>query len=54
MRRAIARQSAAKTGGTPSLKEELLAIGRRCAALPDHDSRPADKILGYDDSGLPS
>jgi len=37
----------------PDLKEEILAIGRRCAALPDRDTRSADEILGYDERGLP-
>lgn len=32
---------------------ELLAIGRKCAALPDHDPRAADEILGYDEHGVP-
>lgn len=36
-----------------SLAEEILEIGRRCAALPDLDTRPADEILGYDELGLP-
>jgi antitoxin VapB len=35
------------------LSEELLAIGRRCAALPIQDTRAADEILGYDHHGLP-
>lgn len=35
------------------LKEALLTISKRCAALPDHDIRSADEILGYDDKGLP-
>jgi len=35
------------------LKDELLAIGRRCAALPDLDPRPPDEILGYDEVGVP-
>ncbi|MFN7922527.1 MAG: type II toxin-antitoxin system VapB family antitoxin [Bryobacteraceae bacterium] len=34
--------------------ERLLAIGRACAALPDHDTRSADEILGYDETGLPT
>jgi antitoxin VapB len=37
-----------------SLAEELNEIGRRCAALPVLDPRPADEILGYDEHGLPS
>jgi antitoxin VapB len=34
-------------------KEELMAIARRCAALPDYDLRSPDEILGYDDDGVP-
>jgi antitoxin VapB len=37
----------------PKLSDELLAIGRRCAALPVLDTRSPEKILGYDDVGLP-
>ena len=37
-----------------SIAAELLAIGRRCAALPDRDTRSPEEILGYDDHGLPS
>lgn len=40
--------------GAPHLKDELLAISRRCAALPDIDTRSADEIIGYDEHGLPS
>jgi antitoxin VapB len=36
-----------------SLAVEILEIGRRCAALPDLDTRSADEILGYDEHGLP-
>jgi len=36
-----------------SLAAEILEIGRRCASLPDLDTRPADEILGYDEHGLP-
>ncbi len=35
----------------PALAEDLLEIGRRCAALPDLDSRSADEIPGYNESG---
>jgi len=38
----------------PSLAEEITEIGKRCAALPDLDTRSADEILGYDEHGLPS
>lgn len=37
----------------PKLSEDLLAIGRRCADLPVHDSRTPEEILGYDRHGLP-
>src|SRR5262245_38587541 len=37
-----------------SLAEQILEIGKRCAALPDQDVRTADEILGYDEHGLPS
>ncbi len=39
--------------GGRSLAADLLEIGTRCAALPDHDARTADEILGYDADGLP-
>lgn len=35
------------------LAEALLAIGHRCAILPDQDKRPPDDIIGYDETGLP-
>ena len=34
-----------------NLAEEILAIGRRCAALPELDSRSPEEIIGYDDHG---
>jgi len=36
------------------LAEEIMEIGRRCASLPDLDTRSAEEILGYDESGLPT
>jgi antitoxin VapB len=36
------------------LADELVAIGARCSALPDLDSRSTDDILGYDEHGLPN
>jgi antitoxin VapB len=35
------------------LADELLEIGKRCASLPDLDTRTAEEILGYDENGLP-
>jgi antitoxin VapB len=37
----------------PSLAEELVRIGKECAALPVLDGRTADELLGYDEEGLP-
>ncbi len=36
-----------------SLVEDLMEIGRHCAALPLLDRRRADEILGYDENGAP-
>jgi antitoxin VapB len=36
------------------LVDEIMAISRRCQALPDLDTRLADDILGYDKDGVPS
>jgi antitoxin VapB len=33
------------------LADQILDIGRRCAAMPDLDVRPADEILGYHQDG---
>ena len=33
--------------------EEVMQIGRRCAALPLLDTRSADEIIGYDENGVP-
>ncbi len=35
------------------LADELDTIARHCAALPVHDPRSADDILGYDERGVP-
>lgn len=37
-----------------SLALELEEIADHCSSLPVLDSRDADEILGYDESGLPS
>lgn len=36
------------------LADDLEEIADHCARLPVLDSRPAEKILGYDEDGLPS
>jgi len=33
--------------------DQLLEIGRRCAAMPELDSRSAEEVIGYDEHGLP-
>jgi len=35
----------------PDLIEILLAISRRCSSLPDLDTRAADEILDYAETG---
>ena len=37
----------------PDLVEDILAVSRRCSALPELDKRSADEILGYGDAGAP-
>jgi antitoxin VapB len=36
----------------PDLAARLDALARECAALPDHDTRSADEIIGYDEHGM--
>lgn len=36
---------------TPSIRDAIIEISERCAALPDLDTRPTDEILGYDERG---
>ena len=47
----LSREEAEATA--PSLKDEILSIGKQCAALPDPDLRSIAEILGYDERGLP-
>ena len=35
-----------------SLKDELLEIGKQCAALPVLDNRCPEEILGYNENGV--
>lgn len=39
-------------GHDSSLAADLIAIGKRCAAAPDHDTRSPDEIVGYDEHGM--
>ena len=36
-----------------SLKDEIMAISRRSAALPRRTGRTPEEIIGYDERGLP-
>ena len=36
----------------PSLAEQILEIGRRCASLSVQDDRSSDEILGYNEQGF--
>ena len=42
-----------KRGRTKSLAERLDELAKECAALPDHDTRSPDEIIGYDEYGVP-
>ncbi|HXH04212.1 MAG TPA: type II toxin-antitoxin system VapB family antitoxin [Candidatus Competibacteraceae bacterium] len=54
MRRAVAERLARESGKTPvRLRDEIMAIATRCAALPDLSTATPDQIIGYDKSGLP-
>ena len=55
IRIALREQLAREEGKRSALRvrDELLAIGRRRAALPDLDRRSPEEILGYDEIGLP-
>ena len=51
LRERLARQQGQRAGR--SLKEELYAIGKRCAARPVIDRRTPEEIIGYDQDGVP-
>jgi antitoxin VapB len=46
--------AASERGKARLTAEQLLEIGRKCAALPDYDTRTAEEILGYDENGVPT
>ncbi len=41
-----------RRGQQPGLAEQLMELGRECAALPDYDTRSPDEIVGYDETGM--
>ena len=52
LRERLAREQR-KDGAIEDLVEEIMEIGKHCAALPLRDTRSADEIIGYDEHGLP-
>jgi antitoxin VapB len=50
----LARERSRRQTDAEQLAAELMAIGKRCAALPVQDDRSDDAILGYDELGLPT
>jgi antitoxin VapB len=51
LRDRIARITSERRGRR--LADELDDIARQCARRPVLDRRPADEVLGYDDTGMP-
>ena len=49
LREALLRVRGRRT--SRSVRDALLEMSERCAALPDRDGRSPDEILGYDDEG---
>ena len=55
VRRALAERlerERLRRGEARGLAEQLLAIGRHLASLPDLDPRSPDEIVNYDDTGM--
>ena len=52
LRERLAREER-KEQAIDDLVEDIMEIGRHCAALPLLDARSADEIIGYDENGLP-
>lgn len=50
----LKREKIRQSESVVPLREELAAIRKRLAALPDLDERSPDEILGYDEHGLPT
>ena len=41
-----------RLGRPGNLADRLREIGEHCASLPDYDTRTADEIIGYDETGM--
>lgn len=55
LRREVERQKAiARARPKAGLAEQLMAIGREVAAMPDVSTLSDDEILGYDEHGAPT
>jgi antitoxin VapB len=50
LEQALLRVRGRKTA--PSVRDAILEVSERCAALPDLDTRPPEEILGYDQRGV--
>jgi antitoxin VapB len=48
----LARERLRRGRPAQRLAATLDALARECAALPDLDTRSADEILGYDQTGM--
>jgi antitoxin VapB len=49
----LGRERRRQAPNRAGLAQQLKALGRDCAALPDFDTRSADEIIGYDELGVP-
>jgi antitoxin VapB len=47
----LEREKRRRAGGK-TLAEQLDELAKECAALPDHDTRSPDEIIGYDENGM--
>ena len=52
LRERLKQEKAKRHVVAKSLKDELLEIGRACAALPVLDDRSSEAILGYNEIGV--
>ncbi len=50
LEQALLRVRGRKTA--PSVRDAILEVSERCAALPDLDTRTPEEILGYDQRGV--
>jgi antitoxin VapB len=53
LREKLAREERRRGRKKANLVEEIMEIALRSAALPVHDTRSEDDIVGYDENGIP-